>query len=180
MKFVFPIISFSRLISFFKPILSFWSLHSIFVSNRITGFAKSSCSFLFMFNAVFWQFVSVFAVSFSRVCGRYSNSPYNINYLSNQLKMFWITATSITTEVVHGHFPLFSRYLVFEKRIYNPMYSFCSSSIPEKSISRLVERASPIPTVRFVIYGNFIKNSFVFFWVHRNNKVVHINYYTTY
>lgn len=180
MKFVFPIISFNRLISFFKPILSFWPPHSPFVSNRITSFAKSSCSFLLMFNVVFRQFVSILTVGFPRIYGCYSNSSHNINYLSNQFKMFWITATSVATEVIHSHFSLLSRYFVFEKRIYNPMYSLCSSSIPEKSIPRLVKRACPIPTVRFIVDGNSIKNSFVFFWVHGNDKIVHINYYTTY
>lgn len=172
---LFPfIISLRGFFLFFKPIFSIRASYSFFMSNRITSFTKFSR----FFKTVWRQWMSIFTMNLSSIDSLRAISSKTIDFLSYQFEMIWITTRSIPAKVIKlNNFS--SRYFTLIKGIYNSMHSLSSSSIKSLAISLLVFTAKPVPTIRFFIYSNFIKKSFMFFWRKLDNQHFHSIYYTT-
>jgi len=165
-----PSLSFS---GFFKPILSFRTAHSFFVSDRVTDLAITTRLVYF----VFWKQMSMFTMCFLSVFGLQTISPKTIYLLCYKFKVFWIAARSVVAKMVKlcKFSTISSWYRTFQESVNDSVYSFSPVSIKSLSIPLLVFTASPIPTSSLFIQDDIIKKPAIFSGCKTNFQ--HFHYY---
>lgn len=159
--------AFTRFVLLVKPISPLLAKHSFLMSNRIARFAASP-----LFTSIKRKAVSVFALSLPCILRRYANSSNYVFLMRHQLKMSWITAGSISTNVVKM-IQLASGNRLYKERIYYSVYAFSPSAVKALSVSSPVLSSNPVPTPVFRVYRNLLKKSSVFFGGKINFKQFH-------
>ena len=151
----------SRCLSCFtKPVLSIFSLVSLFVPYRITCWAVSPFSLPYNFERM-----TVYAMCFFCVVCGYSIASMTICFCRNKFKMIRVAARSVFAEVINllFHSCLFTWDWFNKKCVQQSMHALLSSVVETLPVSSTIFCSCPVPTSCARIYLNFIEQSCVFF-----------------
>lgn len=158
--FRFITISFRGFFCFLKPILSFRTIHSIFMPFAITYLTISSA-----LTAVFWKLMPLATKHFSSIYGTGTRSFKNVFFLSNKSKVCRVATRGVFAKVVYHtkSFIVCTSWNWFNKyRVHDSMYSFSNFIKIYATVPSLVFAASPIPTTRHGVNRDVFKYPFVF------------------
>ena len=164
---MFSIISFCCFVCFLEPVFSLWSLHTKFMSYRITYW--TTAIFFSVFSvpiSIIRKFVTMLAVCFSKVYGRWSITSEDIDSLSNKFKVIWITAGRIITFMINlckSSIINSSWNRFFKVCIEKSMHPFSSTSKMSHWIFLIIKRTKPVPASCFRINEHLGDHAVPFF-----------------